>query len=63
MMPREYEMSRSDILRSRIEQCRKLAGALPAGTVKRELEKLANQYERELEVIRSKGCGRKGERD
>jgi hypothetical protein len=37
--------------------------SLPAGTVKRELEKLANQYERELEVIRSKGCGRKGERD
>ena len=46
-------MSRSDILRSRIEQCSRLAQALPAGTVKAELEKIAGEYKLELARIQT----------
>lgn len=46
-------MSRLNFLSSQIEQCKKLAQAMPPGTVRRELERLAYERQNELDQIKS----------
>lgn len=50
--------SRPDFLRNQAERCKRLALALPACAARAELERLALQYQSELDAFESRALGR-----